>query len=42
MSKFDNFLSNDWKHLTEKVWRIEGILWVLMPVVIGIFLKLYL
>ena len=34
--KFETWKGNDFRHFTNKIIRMEGILWVLAPVVIAI------
>jgi uncharacterized membrane protein len=34
--EFQHWCKNDFKHLVKKVWRIEGILYVLVPLVLAI------
>ena len=34
--KFDEWKGNDFRHFTNKIIRMEGILWVLAPLVIAI------
>jgi hypothetical protein len=34
--EFQEWRENDFKHLVKKVWRIEGILYVLVPLVLAV------
>lgn len=34
--EFQRWCANDFKHLVKKVWRIEGILYVLVPLVLAV------
>jgi len=34
--EFQRWRENDFKHLVKKVWRIEGILYVLVPLVLAV------
>lgn len=34
--EFQHWCKNDFKHMVRKVWRIEGILYVLVPLMLAI------